>query len=169
MKKTPFKHSLKFPANVIEEIVASVQVLQYVVYMDPVYPANSVYVSCFPHSLHYLYLPSPASEASCRLHQLPERSCKEYWWGVLTVLRCVSPCDGLPLPVGSQLQEDGRGLRRLRNSLFEWPWPTPFNLHVSAIRWGEPCQHTCPSWRDREVSVLFPVGCAHPICYRCLF
>lgn len=61
----------------------------------------------------------------------------------------------------------GRGLRHQRSSLFEEPWPPPpFNPHVSSIKWGEPCRHTCPSWRNREDSVLFPAGCAHPICCR---
>lgn len=119
------------------------------------------------HCLHDLYLPSPASEASCRLHQLPERRYQEYWWGVLTVFRCVSVlATGCPFLWAVSSRRTGRGLRQQRSSLFEWPWPTPFDLHVSSVKWGEPCRHTCPSWRNWEDSILLPVGCAHPICCR---
>lgn len=110
--------------------------------MEPVYPAYPVYVfpSCgllcpervvshFPHCLRNLYLPSPASEASCRLHQLLKRRYWEYWWGIWTVFRCVSVLvTGCPFLWAVSSRSMGRGLQWQRNSLFEGPWPTPFNL-----------------------------------------
>lgn len=44
MEKKAFKRNLKSSAKGIEEVEASLQILQYILCMDPVHPAYLVYV-----------------------------------------------------------------------------------------------------------------------------
>lgn len=73
-RKNPCKHNPKSSAAVTEAIVASPQILQRILCMDPACPVSPVSCLCpepaashFPRCLHHSYLPSPVPEASCRL------------------------------------------------------------------------------------------------------